>query len=82
MSDKKEFSLKQSEIVLLSNIQQQANILFSQAVSYVLVDRLAYNVTEQTRFTIQDDKLTVWEEPEPVAETKGGDIADAAKETK
>lgn len=75
----KDYSLKQSEIVLLSGIQQQANAIFSQAVAYILVDRLAYPVTESTRFSVEGDKLTVWED-EPNQEPSI--IADATKEEK
>ena len=79
----KKFGLKNSEVVLLSNINAQANAMFSMVVSYILVDRLAYEVTEQTRFRVSDTTIEVWEEaPEPTPEpenTTEPSIAEAAK---
>lgn len=68
--DEKQFSFKQIETQMLQTIQGQSNVAMSNFVSYVLMDRLQYGVTTDTRFELTPDFQTVvaWqEEAEPEA---------------
>lgn len=66
---KQEFSLKPIETQLLSTIQQQMMAMTTNALSFIALERLAYQVTQQTAFEIAPDmkSIKIWEQ-EPPAE--------------
>lgn len=61
---KKEYSLKPIESQMIKVVNGQHATMLSNILSYVAVERLAYNVTEDTHYEISPDlsKFTVWEE--------------------
>lgn len=58
----KEFSLKKSELSMLSAIQQVNQNQINLFMSFIANERLAQTITENTRMIVQDDKLFIWEE--------------------
>lgn len=71
--ERKEYSLKDIEIQMMNTINGQAQTAMSNFVSYILMERMAYAVTPNSRFEIDFVKKTVqaWEElpaEEPKAE--------------
>lgn len=70
----KEFGLKPIEVQLINTIQQA---VMSNTISYIALERLAYQVTINTKFEIQGDKLRIWEED--ATETPPTSVADAVK---
>lgn len=48
--DEKQFSLKQIETNVLANINARHNAELLDFLTFVAIERLAYNVTESTRF--------------------------------
>jgi hypothetical protein len=72
--DKKKFSLKDVETTFLQVLFQQHNSLLSNTLALFAIERLAYTVTEATRFAVSEDlkEITIWdEEPEAPAEETG-----------
>lgn len=61
--NKKEFSLKPAESNLLIYVKNHQEAIFSGLISTIAMDRLAYKVTENTKFTLSEDfsKMTVEE---------------------
>lgn len=77
MSDKqpgeKMYGLKPIEEQMLQVMQQQHNVLISNFLSFIALERLAYQVTEQTRFRVEDGTLYISENtPEPAPEVSTG----------
>lgn len=69
--DRKEYSLKDVEIQMLNTIEGLKQTAMSNFVSYLLMERVAYPVTANSRFEIDFQKkvINVWEEAaEPKAE--------------
>lgn len=62
---RKEYSLKDVEIQMLNTIEGLKQTAMSNFVSYVLMERMAYPVTPQSRFEIDfgNKVINVWEEP-------------------
>lgn len=86
MADKtntKEYSLKSIETQLLNVLNQQHANLLSNTLSFIVIERLAIQVTDKTRFDLNQDMTTVTITeiaPEP---TEGDVITEApAKEKK
>lgn len=71
MSDKKDFSLKPAESNLLIYVKNHQEAIFSGLISTIAMDRLAYKVTENTKFTLSEDfsKMTVEEVETPKEES-------------
>lgn len=74
MEDKpaeKEYSLKTIETQMLQVLQDGYFNTLSNFLSFISLERLAYQVTPNTRFKWEGDKLTIWEDetvtPEPTA---------------
>lgn len=82
MADSKEYSLKELETQLLNVFQQQQSVMLSNLLSFIAIERLAYNVTPNTRFELSPDfkKLTVTE-VEPAPEDTGV-VTEAPKDKK
>ena len=56
MSDeKKQYGLKKTESILIEAILQKSQELLSLAISTVIADRLAVNITKNTKFEIAPD---------------------------
>jgi hypothetical protein len=68
----KEFGLKNIEIKLVQSIQNGYFNNLSSILSFIALERLAYNVTEQTQFRVEGEKLFIWEVPK-VQEAKPDD---------
>lgn len=62
------FSLKQTETNLIRFIKVHQDAIFSAALSTIAADRLAYHVTENTQFHLDENlqTVTIWEK-EPAA---------------
>lgn len=60
--NKKTFSLKPIEQQLLHTQQESYFNSLSNILSFIALERLAYHVTENTRFKWDEDKLEVWED--------------------
>lgn len=70
-SNTKEFSLRPVEMNLLNIAQQQT---MSLLLSYIAGDRLAYQVTPNTQFKVEGNKLFITEgEPEGSKEKENED---------
>ncbi len=57
-----EYSIKPIELRLVETLQQTYFQNLSNVLSFIAIERLAYNVTENTRFRIEGDKIYVKEE--------------------
>ena len=69
-ADEKQFSLKPVELNLIRAIQEQSNVTLSNTISFIALERLAYDVTEFTRFRVEDNNLYIKEdEPQEEVET-------------
>lgn len=80
MADAKTYSLKEIEINLINLTQQQWQVAVSNILSFIALERLAYNVTENTQFTIEGTNLIISEkEAAPEPEQPESPIAQAAK---
>lgn len=67
--DEKTFSLKQIEQRVIGNINERHNAELLDMLSFIAVERLAYNVTALTQFRIDETgNLYIKEmaEPEPI----------------
>lgn len=60
--DEKEYGLKQIELQLVQVIQNTYFTNLSNLLSFFALERLAYPVTENTRFRVEDGKLFIHEE--------------------
>lgn len=58
----KEFGLKDIELRLVETLQQTYFQNLSNVLSFIALERLAYSVTENTRFRINEGKLFIHEE--------------------
>lgn len=64
--DEKTFSLKQIEQRVIGNINERHNAEILDMLSFIAVERLAYNVTALTQFRIDETgNLYIKEMPEP-----------------
>lgn len=63
--EEKQFSLKDIELRMIQNINERTNAELVDFMSFVALERLAYQVTERTQFRV-DDKgvLYISERPE------------------
>lgn len=59
----KKFSLKPIEINLLNGAVQQHQATMANILSFISIERLAYNVTERTQFNVEGNVLTISELP-------------------
>lgn len=85
MANAKEYSLKSIETQLLNVFQQQQSVLLSNILSFIAIERLAYEVTANTRFELAPDytKVTVSEvEPETPAEDTPTVVTEPPKDKK
>jgi len=59
----KEFDLKKNESALLNFIRDKQQAVFSAVLSSIAIERLGYQVTQNTQFSLTDDlsKLTITE---------------------
>jgi len=57
----KQYSLKEIELRVIANINSRANAEMLDFLSFVSLERLAYDVTEHTQFSVQDGKLLITE---------------------
>jgi hypothetical protein len=60
--EEKQYGLKPIELKLLSTLQDTYYTNLSNLLSFVAIERLAYAVTEQTRFRVEDGHLFITEE--------------------
>lgn len=66
------YSLKPAEVQLLKVTHQQMMNIITNEMAMIAIERLAYNVTEQTRFTFNEDMTEVEiTEAEPATEDTG-----------
>ncbi len=89
MSDKpanpneKQFSLKDSEVRMLMGIEELKNQQLSLFLSFIAMERMAYNVSMNTRFRVEGNTMFISEiEPEQPAsgvDTGDGSTAEAIK---
>ncbi len=82
--NEKQFGLKPSEARMLMALEQQFMQSLGLFLSFIAIERLAYNVTEKTQFRTEGDKLFIHEQepqqPEaPSVATADGDTGDALK---
>lgn len=63
----KQYGLKQNEIRVINNYNDLANQMMASFVSFIAIERLAYTPTENTQFSVEGDKIFIWEN-EPQAE--------------
>lgn len=61
-SEEKEYGIKNIELRLVETLQQTYFQNLSNVLSFIALERLAYPVTEFTRFRIEGDKLFIHEE--------------------
>lgn len=66
-SEEKQFSLKDIELQMVQNMHNRANQSLFDYFSFVALERLAYTVTENTRFRVDNGKLYI-SEVEPQSE--------------
>ena len=68
--DEKQFSLKNIEVQMLQAFESAYFGQLSNFLSYLCLERLAYNVTQNTKFRVEKDQLFISEgQPEtPEAE--------------
>lgn len=62
LPEEKEYSIKAIELRLVETLQQTYFQNLSNVLSFIAIERLAYDVTENTRFRIEGDKLYIKEE--------------------
>lgn len=61
-SEEKQYSLKNIETQMLQVLQEQYFTTLSNFLSFIALERLAYQVTANTRFRWDVDKLYIWED--------------------
>lgn len=57
----KQFSLKESEVRMLMGIEELKNQQLSLFLSFIAMERMAYNVTLNTRFRVDNNTLFIAE---------------------
>lgn len=62
--EQKTFSLKEIESQMLNVLEQQYFTTLSNFLSFIALERLAYAVTQNTKFELKDGKLLISEAPE------------------
>lgn len=68
-TNEKTFSLKPIEIQMVQNMHDRANSALFDFFSFIALERLAYEVTKNTQFRVEQGKLFITEvEPEDKAE--------------
>lgn len=69
MSEKKTFGLKAIESQLLGTTHQNSQAIMSNILTLIASERLAYHVTENTRFDVSNDlsSITIYEAIVPEA---------------
>lgn len=81
--ESKTFSLKPIEQQMLNVLEQQYFTTLSNFLSFISLERLAYEVTPNTQFKIEEGKLIITEVAAgQVPETPGADIATSGSDTK
>lgn len=70
--ESKTFGLKPLEMRMLEVMQNRHQEEFGNFLTFISSDRLAYTVTPNTRFRVEQDKLIITEE-EPKEEAKAGE---------
>lgn len=61
--DTKQFSLKNIELNLIANNQARSQQSLYDICTFIAAERLAYQVTPQTQFRVEDGKLFISEHP-------------------
>lgn len=59
--EEKRFDLKDIELQVVQNMHNRANQSLFDFFSFIALERLAYTVTENTRFRVEDGKLFISE---------------------
>jgi hypothetical protein len=65
--EEKTFSLKDIELQMVQNMHNRANQSLFDFFSFIALERLAYTVTEHTRFRVEDGKMFISEVEPPEA---------------
>jgi hypothetical protein len=82
----KEYGLKDVELRTLHGIQALYQQQLSLFLSFISLERLAYQVTEHTQFYSEGNRLFIWESDQKQEETKvavsGEPTADVIKKGK
>lgn len=80
----KEYSLKPLETQLLATTQQQFQVLVSNLLSFIAIERLAYTVTEKTQFAVSPDftSVSISEKEDAPEVVTGKSAKDVMKEKK
>lgn len=74
--EEKTFGLKEIELRMIQVMQGQAMEAMGNFLTFIATERLAYKVTANTQYKVEDGKLVVWEnEPEQPAEQPTGNEA-------
>ncbi len=63
--EEKTFALKDIELQMVQNMHNRANQSLFDFFSFIALERLAYTVTENTRFRVEDGKMFI-SETEPL----------------
>lgn len=66
----KQFDLKNIELRMIETLQNTYYTQLSTFFSYIALERLAYPVSESTRFRMEDGKLFIKEETETTPEAE------------
>lgn len=61
-TEEKEYGIKDIELRLVETLQQTYFQNLSNVLSFIALERLAYPVTENTRFRIEGNKIFIHEE--------------------
>lgn len=80
--EEKQFGLKPIEQRMLLVLQEQYFGVLSNFLSFIAVERLAYNVTENTKFRVEGDKIYIHDaapEQAPEVATAAAPTSDAIK---
>lgn len=78
--DEKQFGLKENELKVVEALQSSYFSQLSMFLSFLAIERLAYNVTPNTQFRIEKGQLYVKEAEPPKAEEEV--LTEAPKESK
>ncbi len=62
-ADAKEYGLKTSEAQVINQFNAMANQMMGVFISFIAIERLSLQVTENTAFRVENGKLFVWENP-------------------
>lgn len=80
--EEKQFGLKPIEIQMLNVFQQQYNNTLSNFLSFIAMERLAYQVTERTQFRVEGNTLYISEAAEPQEAGQEGIVPSDGNSTK